>query len=163
MALDADEMREVKRVKALSIDELREKGIEATRGILGIAEVMLEICDENLEVMISESELRLLMEVYDCLYAAQPFAGLHEATTLDTGLDIFFSDLRQLVAVLDPEQRLQAWTEIFRDFDAGCRHKLYALTAWVVALRKYGETHLMTSFQIQMMLQSNPKGKTYVQ
>ena len=154
--LDEEEMKSIQRVKAVSIDALQALGVEATQGTLGIAEVMLEICDENLELMVSEAEVRLLAEIHDRLHSAQPFAGLHEALAVDCGLDLFFSDLRMLVTILDPIQRAHAWKELFMDFASGCRHHIYALTPWVSALRKYGEDHLTFWLQMDMMAAKQP-------
>ena len=155
--LDVEEMGRIQRVKAVSIDSLREMGVAATKGTLGMAEVMLEVCDESLEVMISEAELRLLLELYSCLYEAQPFAGLHEAVVFDSGLDFFFGDLKVLMTVLDPTQRAQAWQEVFRDFELDCRRLIFEQTPWVLALRGYGEAYVSSMLQLDLAKASKSK------
>src|ERR1035437_2706961 len=62
-----------------------------------ITEILLELCNVELEVEITESEVRELLEIYMEVYKAKPFIGLRELVESDGGVAMFFRMFKEVV------------------------------------------------------------------
>lgn len=154
-----DESTAVRRVKVLSPESLKEMRIESTPTIKAITETLLEVCDGDLEVSISEAELTVLTAIYNRLKTAQPFRDLHEALDNDAGLAIFYSDIMEVIKIEDLKLRNEGWVEAFKDFVALSANLGMYGTPWDLELRRYAQDHLHAYHQYQLGINKTIGGK----
>jgi len=107
---------EIKRVRVDTLD----MGDMSDMKSRAIVEILLELADDNLEVLISDTELRVLLDIYMKIHQAAPFTGLRELMEKDIEVELFFQDLRELVLVKEAEVREELWKDSYK-----------ALCAWV--------------------------------
>lgn len=161
MHTDHDEALQIKRIKVLDKEAMASLGIEENFTTRAMVEILLEVCDANLEVWISEAELKTLTEIYGRLYLAAPFPGVHEMVAADTGVELFFADLRELVQIEDQQQRLEAWVEIFKDFGRYIRDQIVDPTPWTLTLNEYAQGYLLFHFHYVILTQRPNSGKKF--
>ncbi len=100
-------------LKLIKVDTLSMGDIsnQETRAIF---EILLELSNQDFEVLISDLELRTLLDIYMRMYKAEPFEGLRELIEHDTEVELFFLDLCDLVQEEDVSVRLQLWVEAYK-------------------------------------------------
>ena len=116
MILDSDELV-VKKVKVLNAEILADLEAEDPLTIAA-SQCLLAICDDNLEVSIAETEVRVLLNAYDAMYQAQPFEDLRAVLKEDPPLESWWADIRTLVGFTDMKLRRSSWVQACQDFVA---------------------------------------------
>ena len=157
----SDDSTQIKKIRVLNKEAVEVLGVGDNEKTRAIMETLLELCDERLEVWISEAELRLLVDLYFCLKKACNFTDLRALTAADTGVDLFFADLRDLTRLEDVQQRGEAWLEVFRDFDEYLRLGACPRSEWAHVIAVFGSDYLLFHRQYQMMLSKKQEATTW--
>lgn len=123
-----------------------------------VLEILLEICDNNLDVVTSSAEVQVLAEVYWGLYQARPFPGLHELVMNDAGVCLFFKKFKELVLpILDLSKRSKQFSEVYRSYTKEV--DVLPATPWSVALYKICYDAMIFELSYKLAAQTKRKGK----
>ena len=153
-------------IKTVSVDTL-DMGKLENQESRAIVEILLELADDNLEVKISDVELRTLMAIYMRLWAAAPFVGLRELIESDVEVELFFLDIRDLVVESDPIQRAEMWKEAYKAYcdwvqnPVRSQRKFGVLSVHGEALLGYAQEVLSLEFQWDIFVQKPVRGRQY--
>lgn len=149
------------RIKAFDIDTVQSAINSSDIGEKAIVEILAELADSDLGVDISERELKMLIYTYKRLYLAKDFVDLQDLLLQDMGADLFFRDIRTVVRVLDPNERAEAWLEIFRGFNSYLVSGLADPTEWTEELAALANNFVVFYYQRQLLAHNLKHLKTY--
>lgn len=124
-----------------------------------LMEVLLEICDTNLDIRATEAEVRELLSMYAEMYRAVPVAGLRELILGDAGVALFFQMFKgQIVPLRRTEARQRQRLEMYKRFNIEASGLLQ--TPHLRTLRGRVDRELLLSVAYKLMVQSTtPPGK----
>jgi hypothetical protein len=125
-------------------------------------EVLLELCDENLDVETTADEVRELTGVYWEAFKAQPFLGLRELLEADTGMAAFFDMFKeQVLPIRRVDERHQKTLSVYRQFIEVA--KTYPQTPHVQALLNRAHNVILFNLNYKLMVQRPKAAKTWIQ
>lgn len=153
-------------IRTVQIDTLDMRNLENQESH-AIMEILLELADDDLEVKISDPELRTLLAIYMRMWNASPFVGLRELIEKDVEIELFFLDIRALVVENDPAQRAELWKDAYKSFCDWIQHptrtkaKFGVLSVHAEVLLGYAQEILSLEFQWDIHTQRVRYGKQY--
>jgi len=153
-------------VKKIHLDTLDMGDLE-TRECRAVMEILLQLANEELEVMISDGELRTLLAIYMKMFAAEPFLGLHELIQDDVEVELFFLEIGEVVLESDPEMRAEMFKEAYKTLCQWTQHPIRidndfgVLSAQGEALLEFAQGVLSLEYQWDIHLHKEIRGKTY--
>jgi len=153
-------------IKKVQIDTLEIGSLENQES-RAIMEILIELADDNLEVKISETEMRTLLQIYLRMWHAESFIGLRELIESDIEVELFFLDLRELVVESDPATRSELWKEAYKGFCDWVQHptrtkfKFGVLSVQAEELLAYAQEVLMMEYQWDLYIQRPLLGRQY--
>lgn len=122
-----------------------------------LLEVLLELCDGNLDVETTEAEVRELSELYWDMYKAKPFVGLRELIEADVGVARFFEMFRcQVLPIREVSGRRKQVLEMYQKFVDSSGG--YPQTPHLSALRTRAYNLVLFSLSYKVAVQT-PQGK----
>lgn len=127
-----------------------------------ILEILLELCNTDLDVEITELEVKEMAEVYWNLYKIKPFVGLHELLFEDKGVNLFFQMFRTEVLPLgDATTRRKQVVVMFKKFFEASAE--LEQTPYLVALRRHAYNLVLFSQCYKLALQTQKTRTQWVQ
>ena len=152
---------EVKHVKVLGPSALQALGIAHNPRVRGVMEFLLELCDTDLQIDISEMEVRALSDIISQVRKIAPFKSLHELAEIDPATAFFLTSMRQMTKEKGPDARRMAWNNVFRQYLAAHRHGDFPLTPWAGAIETIALEQVLLYCQITIS-NSRPKARQMV-
>lgn len=133
-----------------------------TPGERATMELLLELCDSDLDVETTSAEVRELLELYQDMYQAKPFVGLRELIEADSGIALFFEMFRQQILPLKKvEERRQKIFSMYSQFvEAATRHPQ---TPQLQALRSRAYGMVLFHLNYRLMIQAKKPRKVWTQ
>ena len=127
-----------------------------------ITEILLELCNVELEVEITESEVRELLEIYMEVYKAKPFIGLRELVESDGGVAMFFRMFKEVVVpIRDLVLRRRAALLMYQKF-VGASSAIEQ-TLYTLALRTRIYNLVLFALNYKLAVQRPKAKKVWVQ
>lgn len=154
------------KLKTVQVDTLDMGNLENQES-RAIVEILLELADDNLEVKISDTELRTLLAIYMRMWNVKKFIGLRELIEADIEVELFFLDLRELVVESDPNARAELWKETYKSYCDWVQNprrekqKFGILSEHAEELLAYAQEVLSLEFQWDIFQQKPKRGKQY--
>lgn len=145
-----DITRQIKRVKVLGPKILKELNIETSSGACDIVELLLELCDNNLLVDISEMEAVMLNSFVQDIRAAGPRMGLRELRQQDPAVDFFLGQSQAMLRQLNVDARVAAWYQACRVTLAAAREGRFPKTPWAKKIESLVGTAITTMCQLEL-------------
>ena len=132
-----------KRVKVLGAQTLRDLKIPENARTRAMVEMLLELCDKDLQVLVSEREVYLFATVHENLARAKKFQGLHELARQDVAVREWLDGLRALVRLEQPLERDRAWVNLCKRNSEHWVQGSLPHTPWSAALLSQAQENLI--------------------
>lgn len=141
----------LQRVKVMGPKDLRRERIRRTPKNRAVIETMLELAPPTEEVLISQAEVALLIQIYERLRAVKFFRNWHSLLEADPCVAYFWALIKAVVTIEDPQERGNAWLKAYTEWDQNS--KRWPETVWTRALTSFVRQETLLVYGMKIMVQ----------